>query len=90
MLNLHLLTSPTGPRARVLHHGVDLGDYDDIDAAGVASQSVDPRTIGVIAGILSSTTAVGWGYAQFRGLLPEPPLAGVDPDDIEVHGEHGV
>jgi len=57
---------------------------------GVALQSGNPRTIGVIAGLLSSTTALGWGYAQFRGLLPEPALSGVDPDDIEVHGEHGV
>ena len=58
--------------------------------AGVASQSVNPRTIGVIAGLLSSTTAIGWGYAQFRGLLPEPSHSGVDSGDIEVHGEHGV
>jgi hypothetical protein len=58
--------------------------------AGVASQTVNPRTIGVVAGLLSTTTALGWGYAQFRGRLPEPTLAGVDPGDIEVHGEHGV
>ena len=55
--------------------------------AGVASQSVDPRLIGVVSGVLSSTTAVGWGWAQARGLLVEPALEGVDPGDIEVHGE---
>lgn len=55
--------------------------------AGVASESVDPRLIGVVSGILSSTTALGWGWAQARGLLTEPALDGVDPDDIEVHGE---
>jgi len=56
-------------------------------AAGVASVTVDARVIGVVSGILSSTTALGWGWAQSRGLLPEPPLEGVDPADIEVHGD---
>lgn len=58
--------------------------------AGLASVTVDPRIIGVVAGVLSTTTAVGWGWAQARGLLPEPPLSGVDPEDIEVHGEASV
>ncbi len=56
-------------------------------AAGAASVTMDPRTIGVISGILSSTTAIGWGWAQARGLLPEPALEGVDPAEIEVHGD---
>ncbi|MBI5280451.1 MAG: MFS transporter [Candidatus Solibacter usitatus] len=56
-------------------------------AAGVASRTVDARTIGVVAGCLSSMTALGWGLAQSRGLLVEPPLEGVDPREIEVHGE---
>jgi len=53
--------------------------------AGVASESIDPRLIGAVAGVLSTTTAVGWGWAQARGLLPEPALEGVDPDDVEQH-----
>jgi MFS family permease len=56
-------------------------------AAGVASQSLSPRTIGVWAGILSGTTAVFWGWANWTGRLPEPALEGVDPDEVEVHGE---
>jgi hypothetical protein len=39
-------------------------------AAGVASQYWDPRTIGAVAGALSSTTAVFWGWANITGRLP--------------------
>jgi MFS family permease len=56
-------------------------------AAGVASQSVSPRLIGVVSGVLSSTTALAWGWAQWRGLLPEPPQLTEGVGDIEVHGE---
>ncbi len=55
-------------------------------AAGIASQSVSPRTIGLWSGILSSTTALAWGFLDLSGRLPEPEAAGVDPDEIEVHG----
>ncbi len=40
--------------------------------AGLASQSADPRTIGVISGLLSSCTAVYWIWADRVGLLREP------------------
>jgi MFS family permease len=56
-------------------------------AAGIASQYWDPRTIGAIAGALSSTTAIFWGWAHWTGRLPEPVQEGVDPEEIEVHGE---
>lgn len=55
--------------------------------AGVASVGTDPRVIGVVAGCLSSTTALVWGWAESRGLLPEPAEEGVDPNEIEHHGE---
>jgi MFS family permease len=55
--------------------------------AGIASQHYDPRTIGAVAGVLSSTTAIFWGWANWTGRLPEPSRQGVDPDDVEVHGE---
>ncbi|MDR3700713.1 MAG: MFS transporter [Candidatus Sulfopaludibacter sp.] len=55
--------------------------------AGIASQYWDPRTIGAIAGALSSTTAIFWGWAHLTGRLPEPAREGVDPEEIEVHGE---
>jgi MFS family permease len=55
--------------------------------AGIASQYWDPRTIGAIAGALSSTTAIFWGWAHVTGRLPEPAREGVDPEEIEVHGE---
>jgi hypothetical protein len=40
-----------------------------------------------VAGVLSSTTAIFWGWANWTGRLPEPSRQGVDPDDVEVHGE---
>ena len=58
--------------------------------AGVASQYWDPRTIGAIAGVLSSTTAIFWGWMNWRGRLPEPKREGIEPEEIEVHGETAV
>ena len=57
--------------------------------AGIAS-NWDPRTIGSIAGALSSTTAIFWGWAHVTGRLPEPARDGVEPEEIEVHGEPAV
>jgi MFS family permease len=59
-------------------------------AAGVASQYHSPRRIGLVAGILSSTTAVFWGWANLAGKLPQPARLGVEPEDVEVHGEPRV
>ena len=58
--------------------------------AGIASQTWDPRTIGAIAGALSSSTAIFWGWAHATGRLPEPPREGVEPQEIEIHGEPTV
>ena len=58
--------------------------------AGVTSQYWDPRTIGTVAGALSSTTAILWGWAHVTGRLPEPAREGVDPEEIEIHGEPTV
>jgi MFS family permease len=55
--------------------------------AGIASQSWSPRTIGAISGLLSSSTAIFWFWANTTGRLPEPALAGIDPEEIEVHGD---
>ena len=41
-------------------------------AAGIASQYVGPRTIGLVAGAFGTLTAVAWGWADWRGHLPEP------------------
>ncbi len=59
-------------------------------AAGVASQYYDLRSIGAISGILSSTTALAWGLLNVTGRLPEPKTEGVEPGDVEVHGEPTV
>jgi MFS family permease len=58
--------------------------------AGIASQYYDPRTIGALAGALSSTTAIFWGWAHWSGRLPEPPRQGIEPEEVEVHGEPTV
>jgi MFS family permease len=56
-------------------------------AAGIATQSIDPRTIGAIAGALSSTTAIFWGYAHITGRLPEPAAVGLPPEEVDHHGD---
>ncbi len=58
--------------------------------AGVASTTYDPRIIGAVSGVLSSTTALAWGWLHWSGRLPEPKPEGVGPDEIEVHGEPTV
>ena len=52
--------------------------------AGFASDTYGPRVIGAWAGALSSLTAVGWGWAHWRGALVEPAVEGIDADDLEV------
>ncbi len=56
-------------------------------AAGVASQHYDARTIGLLAGAASGTTAIFWAWANWTGRIPEPAVEGVDPEEVEVHGE---
>ena len=58
-----------------------------LTGAGIASGYWDPRTIGAAAGILSSMTAIFWGWAHWTGRLTEPEWLGVEPREIEVHGE---
>ena len=57
--------------------------------AGIASQHYSPRTIGAWAGVLSSTTAIFWAWANLTGKLPEPPVEAA-PEEVEVHGEPTV
>jgi predicted MFS family arabinose efflux permease len=54
-------------------------------AAGIASQSIDPRAIGAVSGVLSSCTAIYWIWADRVGLLKEPKLDRTDIDDAELH-----
>ncbi len=53
--------------------------------AGTASQHYTVRAIGAASGILSSSTAIFWGWANWTGKLPEPPRSTVDEDDVEIH-----
>jgi MFS family permease len=58
--------------------------------AGVASDHVSPRVIGAWSGAASSCTALFWGWANWTGRLPEPALAGIAPEEVEVHGDPTV
>jgi MFS family permease len=53
--------------------------------AGIASQAYSPRAIGAVSGILSASTAIFWGWANWTGRLPEPEVTS-DNEDVEVHG----
>lgn len=55
--------------------------------AGIASETWSPRTIGAVSGILSSSTAIFWFWANWRGRLPEPAKAGIEPEEVEIHGD---
>ena len=55
--------------------------------AGIASTHYSPRMIGTVAGLLSSTTAIFWGWANWTGRLPLPEACGVDREEVEIHGD---
>ena len=58
--------------------------------AGLVSDHESPRVVGVWSGVLSSSTAIFWAWANWKGRLPEPVLAGVEPEEVEVHGDPTV
>ena len=59
-----------------------------LSAASYYSLSHSPREIGVVAGVLSSLTAVYWAWALLTGRLPQPAREGHEPvenEEVEVH-----
>ncbi len=54
--------------------------------AGLASQHFAVRAIGAASGLLSSSTAVFWGWANWTGKLPEPAVSH-DAEPVGVHGD---
>jgi MFS family permease len=58
-------------------------------AAGVASQHYSIRAIGAVSGLLSSSTAIFWAWANWTGKLPEPALASPEEEleMVEIHGD---
>ena len=52
-------------------------------AAGAASTTFSPRTIGMWSGLFSSSTAIFWTWANVSGRLPEPPRQPVSPAEEE-------
>jgi MFS family permease len=58
--------------------------------AGYASDWMSPRTIGLWSGLLSSTTAIGWTWANLARRIPEPAASGIEPEEVEVHGDPTV
>ena len=61
-----------------------------LSVAGAASEFASPRTIAAVAGVCSGMTGVFWGLANWKRLLPEPPLKGIDPLELEVRREHRI
>ncbi|MFN0101727.1 MAG: MFS transporter [Bryobacteraceae bacterium] len=61
-------------------------------AAGLASDHIDTRWIGVASGLLSGCTAIFWYWADMTGRLPEPRAVAheIPVDDVEVHGDPNV
>ncbi|MBI2689296.1 MAG: MFS transporter [Acidobacteria bacterium] len=61
-------------------------------AAGLASDHVNTRWIGVASGALSSCTAFFWYWGDVTGRLPEPRAVRheVPGEEIEVHGDPNV
>ena len=55
--------------------------------AGIASQRWSPRAIGAVSGLLSSSTAIFWFWANLTGRLPQPAPEGVEPREVGVHGD---
>lgn len=81
---------PDRYRGRVfatMESGVWLTMIVSMALAGLASEYYNPRVIGVWSGILSSSTAVFWAWAHLSGRLPKPERAGIQPDEVEVHGD---
>jgi hypothetical protein len=54
--------------------------------AGLASEKFSIRAIGAVSGLLSSSTAIFWGWANWTGKLPEPART-EDSEDVEIHGD---
>jgi len=55
-------------------------------AAGAASTHFSIRIIGAASGLLSSSTALFWGWANWTGKLPEPART-EDDTAVEIHGD---
>jgi MFS family permease len=56
-------------------------------AAGLASQHVGPRVIGLWAGVLSALTAAYWVWADRAGLLHDATPVGVARKEVEIRPE---
>jgi MFS family permease len=55
--------------------------------AGIGSQYFSARAIGAVAGALSASTGLFWGWAHWTGRLRETAQEGIEPDEVEIHGE---
>ncbi|HLK19787.1 MAG TPA: MFS transporter [Bryobacteraceae bacterium] len=57
--------------------------------AGLASQKWPDgtRMIGAVSGLVSSSTSIFWLWANWSGRLPEPAREGIEPREVEVHGD---
>jgi hypothetical protein len=49
----------------------------------VATKYLNPRSIGLIAGCLSTTPAIFWAWANWAGKLTEPRVEPIEPREEE-------
>jgi MFS family permease len=54
-----------------------------LGAAGIATQHLGVREVGVAAGLMSASTALFWAAADWHGKLPEPRLQPMEEVKIE-------
>jgi len=59
-------------------------------AAGAASISWNPRTIGTVSGLVSSCTAIVWTWMNASGRLPEPPAVPSESDTERDEVAHAI
>lgn len=80
MLLLHV---PDGLRGRVFTTVETMANSVmmlSMGAAAVACTVYSPRQIGFVAGLLSASTALFWGWADAAGKLPEPEKDWQEPE----------
>jgi len=58
--------------------------------AGIASMHYSPRLIGTVAGLLSSTTSIFWGWANWTGRLSLPEVQEAEQPVLTAHSDLSV
>ncbi len=85
VLLTHVADEFRGRVFSTLEMTLNLAMMGSLMGAGIASKYFSVRGIGVVAGILSTSTAFFWFWANMAGKLPEPRSVAAEPDDAEFN-----